>query len=138
MTPTQSHLVDVIRSNREELVQKSTDICFSWPDMPIPRPDVEQLLRGCVAVLEEGLVGESNDVRTGFLAAMPDVARTTTWSHTMRAGVSCWGVLVSLLATRVNAEHTEETMRTLAKFMGDWWADVSKVMLPVSIAENKL
>ncbi len=138
MKPSQSHIVEVIRSNREDLVQRSTDICFSWDDIPISRPDVEQLLRGCVAVLEEGLVGESNDIRSGFLAAMPDVAHTTTWSHTMRAGLSCWAILVGQLTTRVGAEHRDESLRILAKFMGDWWADVSKVMLPVCIAENKL
>src|SRR5579871_5838832 len=97
MTPGQKHLVTILRDRREDLVQRSTDAAFQSAVVPIPRPDVEQMIRACVAVLEEGLAGESTEVRSGFLAALPDVARTTTWDSTMRGGLPCWGVLIGLL-----------------------------------------
>lgn len=138
MTPTNAHLLSIVRASREELVQRSTDIAFASSDLPIPRPDVEQMLRACVALLEEGLAGESDDIRSGFLDALPDVARSTTWDSTLRGGLPCWGVIVGLLVARASKEHQEEAIQFLSRFMGAWWADVSKKMLPVAIAENKL
>jgi hypothetical protein len=100
--------------------------------------DVEQMLRACTALLEEGLVGEATDVRSGFLEALPDVARTSTWDSTMRAGLPCWGIILCQLVTHVGKEHQEEAVKVLSRFMGAWWADVSKKMLPVFIAEGRL
>jgi len=138
MTEGQRQLLATLRGKRDELVQRSTDIAYATNDVDLPRADVEQMLRACIALLEEGLVGESRAVRDGFLAALDDVARTTTWELTMRTGLPCWGIIVGRLAVDVGEAHRDEAIAYLSRFMGDWWADVSKVMLPVFMAEGKL
>ena len=138
MTQAHDHLKSVLKDSREDLVQRSTDIAFAAGAIDLPRSDVEQMLRACVAILDEALEGRSTDIRNGFLAALPDVARTTTWDSTMRGGLACWGVLIGQLVARSSKAYQDEATTFLSRFMGDWWADVSKAMLPVHIAENKL
>ncbi|MFO0617011.1 MAG: hypothetical protein U0414_30730 [Polyangiaceae bacterium] len=138
MTECKTHLIGIIRATRESLVQSSTDIAYASDEVPLPRPAVEQMLRACVAIVEEGLVGESQEVRAGFLEALPDVARSSTWDATLRGGLPCWGVLLGQLVARAEPAHRAEAITWLSTFMGAWWADVSKVMLPVLIAEKRL
>ncbi len=138
MTAFKKHLVSIIQETREELVRTSTDIAYEVNDQPLPRADIEQMLRACVALLEEGLRGESSEIRSGFLEALPDVARSTTWDLTVRNGLPCWGVIFGRLVAATDAAQRPEAISWLSTFMGAWWADVSKVMLPVLIEEKKL
>jgi hypothetical protein len=138
MTPTNAQLLSILRESREDIVKRSTDIVFASSDTPLERNDVEQMLRACTALLEEALVGESTDVRSGFLEALPDIARTSTWDNTLRAGMPCWGIILCQLVTHMGKEHQAEATQFLSRFMGAWWADVSKKMLPVFIAEDRL
>lgn len=138
MTTFRTQMLSTLQRSREDLVRRSTDIAFVANESPMPREDVEQMMRACVAIIEEGLLGESKVVRAGFLEAMPDVARATTWRITMKNGLPTWGVLVGALSAQAPEEHRDEAIRWLARFMGEWWADVSAAMLPVIIAEKKL
>jgi hypothetical protein len=56
----------------------------------------------------------------------------------MKTGLPCWGIIVGRLAVDVGAVHRDEAIAVLSRFMGDWWADVSKAMLPVFMSEGKL
>ena len=98
MDACNAHLLEIIQRSREELVRESTDISFQSNPLPMAREDVEQMLRACVALVEEGLVGETTVVRSGFLEALPEVAKTSTWDNTLRSGLPCWGVLVGKLS----------------------------------------
>lgn len=138
MTAFRDHLLSLIEASREDLVRESADISFLSGETPVPRADVEQMLRACVAILEEGLHGGSTDVRAGFLEALRDVARTTTWELTLRTGLPCWGILVGKLTAATSEPYRAEALVFLAQFMGAWWSDVSKVMLPVFISEGKV
>jgi hypothetical protein len=128
--------VSLLEASREEIIRESTDIAFLQDDNPIARRDVEQMIRACVALIEEGLRGESREVRSNFLEALPDVAKSTTWELTLKNGIPCWGVILGKLVAEASPEHRAEATRLLAEFMGQWWADVSKVMLPVFLAEG--
>ena len=139
MNPCHAHLAQIIGDTREDLVRESTDIAFrSNASITLRREDVEQMIRACVALLEEGLVGESTSIRAGFLEALPEVARASTWDDTLRNGIPCWGVLLGKLSAAAAEEHRAEAIVFLSSFMGAWWADVSKAMLPVFTAENRL
>jgi hypothetical protein len=138
MTPARSHLLAIVQRSRNDLVRESTDIAFASGDIPIPKPDVEQMIRACVGLLEEALVGEATDVRDSFLDALPSVAKTTTWTLTMKNGLPCWGILIGKLVSETSTEHRSEAIVFLARFLGEWWSEVSKKMLPVNIAEGTL
>ena len=138
MTDFKKHLATIVQESREELVKSSTDIAFASNEQPLPRGDIEQMLRACVALPEEGLCGDSPDIRAGFLEALPHVARRPTWDLTLRNGVPCWGVIVGRLVAACEPPHRPEAITWLSTFMGAWWADVSKVMLPVLIEEKRL
>jgi hypothetical protein len=137
MTPCHAHLVEIIQASRETLVQESTDIAFMGADAPIPRADVEQMLRACIALIEEALQGQSTEVRTSFLEAMPDIARSTTWDSVLENGIPCWGLILGRLVAQTNDEHRNEAIVFLSRFMGTWWRDVSRAMLPVYLREEK-
>ena len=134
----QTHLLGLLETSRESIVQSSTDIAFLSNDTPIERADVEQMIRACVALLEENLRGGSGDIRASFLDVLPDVARTTTWQLTLQNGIPCWCVILGRLVSDAAEEHRPEALVLLSRFVGQWWSDVSKVMLPVFIAEGKL
>jgi hypothetical protein len=136
MEAFRSQLTSILQRSREELVRQATDIAFVTGEAPMPRPDVEQMMRACVALIEEGLAGESQTIRTGFLEAMPDVARASTLRSTLKNGLPTWGVLVGMLSAEVPAEHREDAIRWLSRFMGEWWADVVEAMLPVIIEQK--
>jgi hypothetical protein len=138
MTPCQTHLVTLLETSRESIIRDSTDIAFLSNDNPIARADVEQMIRACVALLEEGLRGDSGDVRTSFLEVLPDVAKTTTWELTLKNGIPCWCVILGRLLGATEVEHRPEALVFLSRFVGQWWSDVSKVMLPVFVAEGTL
>lgn len=138
MDPWRKQLLSILQTSRDDVVRRSTDVALAWDDSPMARPDVEQLIRACLAVIEEGVAGDAKDVRAGFLLALQDVARTTTWELTMKTGLPCWGVIVAELGIRSEAQHRDRVVVWLSRFMGEWWSEVSKVMLPIFIAEQKL
>jgi len=138
MTPYQAHLSAILQASRDDLVKKSTDIAFSSNDAPIPRVDVEQMMRACIAILEEGLAGEGREIRTGFLEAMPDLARSATLELTLRDGLACWGVIIGQLAAASSEQYRDEAVIFLSRFLGAWWNDALKAMIPVFIAEGTL
>lgn len=138
MDTFRTHMLETLRGAREDLVRRATDIAFVANESPMPREDVEQMMRACVAVIEEALIGESQVTRAGFLEAMPDVARASTWRVTMNNGLPTWGVLVGTLSAAAPPEHRDEAIRWLSRFMGAWWADVSAAMLPIMISEKRL
>ena len=138
MDTFRTHMLETLRRSREDLVLRSTDIAFFANESPMGREDVAQMMRACVAIIEEGLIGETQVTRAGFLEAMPDVARASTWRITMKNGLPTWGVLVGTLAAAAPPDHRDEAIRWLSRFMGDWWSDVSAAMLPVMIEEQRL
>jgi hypothetical protein len=126
-----AHILGIIASDREGLIAQMTDITAG--QSTLDRASAEQLLRGVVSVLEEWLVGESDEVRRSFLeAALPEVARSgmSPWSSVLRDGLPCWGVLIGLLAARADESRRPEVIHRVALILGEWWADVWQVMSP--------
>lgn len=138
MSAWKKRLIDVIGDTREVLVEKATSIVFAANDTPIPRADVVQMMRACVSIVEEALLGETDEVRAGFLEALPDIARTTSWSLTLKNGIPCWTAIMGRLVTALPAGDQDEAITWFSSFIGEWWSDVSKAMLPICIAEGKL
>ena len=56
----------------------------------------------------------------------------------LQNGIPCWGVLLGKIVCTTKEEHRDEAIVFLSRFMGAWWRDVSKAMLPVYVAEGKL
>jgi hypothetical protein len=131
-------MLSLMNAKREALVQSATDIAFAGGDTPLPRADVEQMIRACVAIAEEGLVGQSREIRAGFLEALPDVARSTTWDLTVKNGVPCWTIIMGQMVCGIPGEDQPAAIHWFSRFIGEWWADVSRAMLPVLVAENRL
>ena len=138
MTRCRAHLLALIEASRDAIVRGSTEAAFFSGDAPIARPDVEQMIRASVSLIEEGLRGESTEIRDNFLEVLPDVARSTTWELTLKNGLACWGVIIGKLVAVTAPEHRDEAVAWLSQFMGEWWSDVSKAMLPVFIAEGNV
>ena len=138
MIPCQAHLLSVLRTSRDELVRRSTDVVYLTDNAPLPREDVEQLMRASLAILEEGLAGETNEVRSGFLEALPELAGATTLDDAIKGGLPTWGVIIGQLSVAVNEQYRDEAIMILSRFMGLWWSDVLKVMLPVYMAKGTL
>ena len=138
MTPCRDHLLSILETWRGDLVQRSTDIAFASNDTPMTREDVEQMMRACVTIIEEGLAGKTTEVRDGFLEALPEIALSTTWELTLKNGIPCWGVILGQLSAAASHEFRDEAIVFLSRFIGQWWSDVSKAMLPVFLAEGTL
>lgn len=126
-----------LERTREELTLRATEIVCS-SDASVPRVDVEQHMRACVAILTEAASGHSRAVREAFLEALPYVARETTWGTTIEKGLQSWAVIVGLLGAETEPEHRDLTLAWLARLTGAWWADVSAAMLPVMLRRGTL
>jgi hypothetical protein len=137
MEDCRAHILDVIARNRDDLVREATDVAFLAGETPIPRADGEQMIRGVISVIEEGIRGESDAVRSGFLAVMPDIARATTWELLISDGLPCWGVILCKLITAVDEKHRANATVVLSQFLGGWWRDVAKVTFPVYLQAAK-
>lgn len=136
MSPTNAHLLSVLRGSREDIVKQSTDIAFASAEVPFERSGLEQLLRASIAVVEERLAGDATNVRREVLDTLHDLAHTWTWDATLRASLPCWGVLLGQLVSGAGRGDQAEAIRLLSRFLSAWLADVSKKMLPVPVVEG--
>lgn len=131
---TDALISSILDKDGETLVQQMTDIVYDSGGAVIDRASAEQLLRGCVVILQEWLAGESTDVRRSYLeTALPEVARSgqSPWVAVLRDGLPCWGLLIGLVTGRAETAQRPAVAHRLALIQGEWWADVWKAMSPV-------
>jgi hypothetical protein len=136
-----AYILGLLAQDREALLTQMIDTVYVSGQATIDRTSVEQLLRGVVAVLEEWLAGESDDIRRSFLdAALPDLARSgmSPWSAVLRDGLPCWGVLLGILSARAEESRRTEVVHRLALILGEWWAAVWQAMYPAYKEKGEL
>jgi len=136
-----SHILEILHSQRDALVKKTTDIVFASGSPQIDRASVEQLLRGTMAIIEETILGESTDLRRMYLeTALPEVARagTSPWRTVLNDGLPCWGIIVGLMAIHASDTYRIDVVTRLSRIMGTWWAEVWDVMSPVYKSKGEL
>ncbi len=50
----------------------------------------------------------------------------------------CLGVIIGQLVASTASDHRPEAIQFLSCFMGAWWSDVSRDMLPVYLGEGRI
>jgi hypothetical protein len=141
MTTVEQHLITLISEQRQQLLQKSTDIAFASGLAITDKASVEQMLNAVILILEEYLRGEGKEIRTMFLeTAMPAVVEsgTSSWGDMLRDGLPCWGILIGQLSVSAEEPFRVAAIERLSRIMGEWWLDVSNVVLPLYKARGEL
>jgi hypothetical protein len=141
MNPVDSHILEILQSQRDVLLKETTDIVYASGGATMDRASTEQLLRGAIAIVEESISGAPSDQRRMYLdAALPEVARSgnSPWRTVLSDGLPCWGVIVGLIAARANETHRNDAIVRLSRLMGTWWAEVWDVMSPVYRSKGEL
>jgi len=125
-----SHILEILHSQRDALVKKTTDIVFASGSPQIDRASVEQLLRGTMAIIR----------RMYLETALPEVARagTSPWRTVLNDGLPCWGIIVGLMAIHASDTYRIDVVTRLSRIMGTWWAEVWDVMSPVYKSKGEL
>jgi hypothetical protein len=129
-------LLSFIHLHRRSLVIEATDIAYEAAagTMLTDRASVEQMLHGIVAIIEESLRDDGDEVRSMFLqTALPQVvaSKQASWEEILQNGLPCWGVLVARIANGISSKRQAAATGVLAVVMGAWWREVSNTMLPL-------
>lgn len=145
MNSADNHILHVLVTHREQLLQdmintavmRSTDHSAEGERGMM----VEQMLRGALMVLEEALRGESRELRESMLeTALPSLVEAggISWEDILYNGLACWSVVLGRMTLAVDEEYRDVCIRRIAYFIGDWWRDISKALLPLFKARGEI
>ena len=137
-TPVRQKLAAHLRTRRDAYVKLAFDEVRPSADPNVPGltlRDVEQMIDGFIALVVEGLVGESREVRELYLdTVIPGlVAGGHTTTARLAADVAQFGISVSLDAVGALPESDRaEGGRWIAKFFHEYIHDLIVVGEEVS------